>query len=103
MRPQEKLDEVARVTERSAKEKKEEASLRGNVRGAVPLAAKLVLSAVTSMVGAVVSGGSATVNATVLLVSAPSVFGLPAASVNAPLATETLAAVTPESAVNVAV
>ena len=99
----EKLDNVPPVTKMSAKAKSVDASLRVNVRVAVPLAAKLVLSAVTSMVGAVVSGGSATVNATVLLVSAPSVFGLPAASVNAPLATETLAAVTPESAVNVAV
>ena len=71
------------------------ASLSVKVSVAVSSALSAVLSLVMVMVGAVVSVTTTvlTVMLTLLLASAPSVLALPAASVNLPLETLTVAAV----------
>ena len=99
-----KFDKTPPTTVTSDRVKSLLDSLSVKLMAAVCVALKVVLSEPTTIVGSVVSAGvESTVNDTALFVSAPSLFKLPAASLNRSELTTTAALVTPALGVKVAV
>ncbi len=99
-----KLLKVPPMTVTSLKAKSVLASLRVKLMAAVCVPLSVVLSEPTTTVGGVVSTGVLLiVNDTALFVSAPSLFRLPAASLNLSELTTTAALVAPAEGVKVAV